>query len=221
MTKPTKWLMRPDQHWQPPSLIRVLAVRMKKPWAPSYPLSAQWRLIRLDRCPDWSESLLGTYASLLLFWWHGAYYKMLFRKEKQHLRENRRELESRKKRRLPDWEPYKSGPGMNRQTEMPWGPREPRSRQNGSGVRKRPRSPVRRRKWRWCLSKPERTRCNRRNITLLSRHRGRGMSLKGCSGEYDWIIHDLWAIKWNTVKFLKNGHSKICCNYHKIWTMWL
>ena len=44
-----------------PSLIRVFAVRMKKHWVFSYPLSAQWRLlIRLGRCLGWSESLLVT-----------------------------------------------------------------------------------------------------------------------------------------------------------------
>ena len=45
-----------DQPGHPPSLIRIFAVRMKKPWAltVSYPLSAQWRLIRLGGCPGWS-----------------------------------------------------------------------------------------------------------------------------------------------------------------------
>ena len=33
-----------DQHGHPPSLIRVFAVRMKKAWVHSYPLSAQRRL---------------------------------------------------------------------------------------------------------------------------------------------------------------------------------
>ena len=33
-----------DQHGHPPSLIRVFAVRMKKAWVLSYPLSAQRRL---------------------------------------------------------------------------------------------------------------------------------------------------------------------------------
>ena len=33
-----------DQPGHPPSLIRVFAVRMKKAWVLSYPLSAQWRL---------------------------------------------------------------------------------------------------------------------------------------------------------------------------------
>ena len=42
-----------DQH--PPSLIKVFAVSMKKAWVLSYPLSAQRRLIRMGRCPGWSE----------------------------------------------------------------------------------------------------------------------------------------------------------------------
>ena len=37
----------------------VFAVRMKKAWVLSYPLSAQWRLIRLGGCPGWSKSSLG------------------------------------------------------------------------------------------------------------------------------------------------------------------
>ena len=51
-----------DQPGHPPSLIRVLAVRMKKPWVLSYPLSAQLRLIRLGGCPGWSESSLGAHS---------------------------------------------------------------------------------------------------------------------------------------------------------------
>ena len=48
-----------DQPGHPPSLIRVFAVRMKKPGVPSYPLSAQRSLIKLGRCPGWSESSQG------------------------------------------------------------------------------------------------------------------------------------------------------------------
>ena len=62
MTKPTLVCVPiedSDQSGHPPSLIRVFAVRMKKAWALSYPLSAQRRLIRLGRCPGWSESSLG------------------------------------------------------------------------------------------------------------------------------------------------------------------
>ena len=48
-----------DQSGHLPSLIRVFAVRMKKAWVLSYPLSAQRKLIRLGGCPGWSESSLG------------------------------------------------------------------------------------------------------------------------------------------------------------------
>ena len=72
-----------DQPGHSPSLIRVFAVRMKKAWVLSYPLSAQRRLwsdwesslcaqwvakdtaktlIRLGGCPVWSESLLGAHS---------------------------------------------------------------------------------------------------------------------------------------------------------------
>ena len=57
MTKPTKWLCA--QH--PPSLIRVFAVRMKKLWVLSYPLSAQRRL-----WSDWADAQ----ADLSLRWAH-------------------------------------------------------------------------------------------------------------------------------------------------------
>ena len=53
-----------DQPGHPSSLIRVFAVRMKKAWVLSYPLSAQRRLVRLGRCPGWSESSLGAHAIL-------------------------------------------------------------------------------------------------------------------------------------------------------------
>ena len=51
-----------DQPVHPPNLIRVFAVRLKKPWVLSYPLSAQRRLIRLGGCPGWSESSLGAHS---------------------------------------------------------------------------------------------------------------------------------------------------------------
>ena len=68
-----------DKPGHPPSQIRVFAVRMKKAWVLSYPLSAQRRLIRLGGCPGWSESSLGaqslcwfchveTHISTLLLW---------------------------------------------------------------------------------------------------------------------------------------------------------
>ena len=45
---PSKDSDQSRQH--PPSLIRVFAVRIKKAWVLSYPLSAQRRLIRLGGC---------------------------------------------------------------------------------------------------------------------------------------------------------------------------
>ena len=60
------------QPGQVPSLIRGFAVRMKKAWVLSYPLSAQRILIRLGRCPGWSESLLGTQIILLVLSWGGS-----------------------------------------------------------------------------------------------------------------------------------------------------
>ena len=72
VTKPTKWHVRPAKTGHPPSLIRVFAVRMKKAWVLSYPLSAQWGL-----WSDWAEaradlsSLAGHFvgfAMLRLIW---------------------------------------------------------------------------------------------------------------------------------------------------------
>ena len=50
-----------DQPGHPPSLIRVFAVRMKKPWVLSYPLSAQRRL-----WSDWADAQ----ADLSFRWAH-------------------------------------------------------------------------------------------------------------------------------------------------------
>ena len=50
-----------DQPGHPPSLIRVFAVRMKKPWVLSYPLSAERRL-----GSDWADAQ----ADLSLRWAH-------------------------------------------------------------------------------------------------------------------------------------------------------
>ena len=74
MTKPTKLPVHPvkTQICLPPSLISVFAVRMKKPWFLGYPLSAQRRLIRLDRCPGWSESSMGTQVILLVLSYGGS-----------------------------------------------------------------------------------------------------------------------------------------------------
>ena len=50
-----------DQPGHPPRLIRVFAVRMKKAWALSFPMSAQWRLLS-----DWTDAE----ADLSLRWAH-------------------------------------------------------------------------------------------------------------------------------------------------------
>ena len=54
-----------DQPGHPPSLIRVFAVRMKKPWGLSYPLSAQRRLWS-TLWSDWANAQ----ADLSLCWAH-------------------------------------------------------------------------------------------------------------------------------------------------------
>ena len=67
MTKPTKWQAgskESDQLGHPPSLIRVFAVRMKKAWVLSYPLSAQRRL-----WSDWAD----VQADLSLRWAHSHF----------------------------------------------------------------------------------------------------------------------------------------------------
>ena len=51
-----------DQPGHLPSLIRVFAVCMKKPWVLSYLMSGQRRMIRLGRCPGWSEVSLVTHS---------------------------------------------------------------------------------------------------------------------------------------------------------------
>ena len=55
-----------DQPGHPPSLIRVFAVRMKKTWVLSYPLSG---------CPGWSESSLGAHS--LSWFCHAVAQKIL------------------------------------------------------------------------------------------------------------------------------------------------
>ena len=61
MTKLTKWVKTQISLGIRP-VWSVFAVRMKKAWVLSYPLSAQWRLIRLGGCPGWSEPLLGAHS---------------------------------------------------------------------------------------------------------------------------------------------------------------
>ena len=64
MTKPTKWLGVQRR-------LRSLSA-LKKAWVLSYPLSTQQRLIRLGRCPGWSE-YAGCTLILLVFSCHGSF----------------------------------------------------------------------------------------------------------------------------------------------------
>ena len=66
MTKPTKWVCTQQglrSAWAYPSLIRVFAVRVKKHWILSYPLSAQRRLFAGCTC-----HFVG-FVMLRLIWW--------------------------------------------------------------------------------------------------------------------------------------------------------
>ena len=56
-----------DQPGHPPSLIRVFAVRMKKAWVLSYPLSAQWR-----HWSDWVDAQ----ADLSISWVHRGFCRV-------------------------------------------------------------------------------------------------------------------------------------------------
>ena len=66
MTKPTKWHARPAK-----TQIRVSAVRMKKPWILSYPLSAQRRLWSdwADVQVDMSLRLVHSHFVDFVTWW--------------------------------------------------------------------------------------------------------------------------------------------------------
>ena len=61
-----------DQPGHSPRLIRVFTVCMNKAWLHSYPMSAQWKLIRLGGCPGWSKSSLGAHVILLILSWAGS-----------------------------------------------------------------------------------------------------------------------------------------------------
>ena len=67
--KPSKVACALSEDSDPPSLIRVFAVPMKKAWVTSYPLSAQRRL---GGCSGWSESSLGARAISLVLSWGGS-----------------------------------------------------------------------------------------------------------------------------------------------------
>ena len=60
-----------DQLGHPPSLIRVFAVRMKKPWVLNYPMSAQWRL-----WSDWADAQ----ADRSLRWVHSHFVGFVMRR---------------------------------------------------------------------------------------------------------------------------------------------
>ena len=65
-----------DQPGHPPSLIRIFAVRMKKAWVISYPLSAQQSL-----WSDWADaqadlSLRWAHTHLVGFYWGGSYREL-------------------------------------------------------------------------------------------------------------------------------------------------
>ena len=77
--KTNKIAVRPAK--TPPSLIKVFAVRMKKPWVLSYPLSAQRRL-----CSDWADaqvnlSLRWTHTHFVMSWL--IYHRPLCRSHKR------------------------------------------------------------------------------------------------------------------------------------------
>ena len=72
MTKPTKDCA-PSEESDPPSLIRDFAVRKKKDWVLSYPLSAQRRLYS-----DWAD----TRADLSLRWAHSHFVGFVMRRLK-------------------------------------------------------------------------------------------------------------------------------------------
>ena len=63
-----------DQSGHPPSLIRVFAVRSMGSWGLELSSCGQRRLIKLGRCPVWSESSLGAHAILLVLSWGGTPY---------------------------------------------------------------------------------------------------------------------------------------------------
>ena len=64
-----------DQPGHPPSLIRVFAVRMKKAWVLSYPISAQRRL-----WSDWADAQ----ADLSLSWAHSHIVGFVTRRLKMY-----------------------------------------------------------------------------------------------------------------------------------------
>ena len=68
-----------DQPGHPPSLIRVFAFRMKKPWALSYPLSAQRRSDQTGRMPRLIWVFAGRTLTLLVLSCRGSRSKSFCR----------------------------------------------------------------------------------------------------------------------------------------------
>ena len=64
-----------DQPGHPPSLIGVFAVRMKKAWVLSYPLSAQGIL-----WSDWADAQPSAQADLSLGWAHSQFVGFVMRR---------------------------------------------------------------------------------------------------------------------------------------------
>ena len=69
IAKPTKWSVHPAKTPFSLGIWSVFPLHIKKHWVLSYLYGTQWRLIRLGRCPGWSESSLGAQVilSLLIF----------------------------------------------------------------------------------------------------------------------------------------------------------
>ena len=75
----TNKLRAPSTDWHPPSLIRVFAVRMKKPWILSFQLTAQRRLIRLGGCQaDFQPDLCLRWAHISMCWFCHAAAQMKY-----------------------------------------------------------------------------------------------------------------------------------------------
>ena len=94
MTKPTKWPVRPAKTqislgirlvWSEPSLCPQWVVKDPSFLHANSEDSEQTRqmpgwseLIRLGRCPGWSESSLGAHAILLVLSWGGSYFNFVY-----------------------------------------------------------------------------------------------------------------------------------------------
>ena len=81
-----------DQHGHPPSLMSDFAVRMKKPWVLSYPLSAQRRLwsdwadAQADLSPRWAQWSFCWFCHAAAQMSRSQYFYHLERNEIRHCR---------------------------------------------------------------------------------------------------------------------------------------